>query len=67
MHTPGERHLQAGYDPQKPEIICHCWDGFGWVWSWEREKWLIDLQLSGGPPSPHDPSPSEPPFKIMRT
>jgi len=43
------------------DIYCE-WDGFVWVWDrWER-KWLIDLNKSGGPPSPHDESPSAPPF-----
>lgn len=47
-------------------IYCD-WEGFAWVWSFEKKSWLIDLEKSGGPPSIHEPSPSEPPFKVSRT
>lgn len=43
------------------DIFCD-WNGFAWVWDFEKKKWLIDLHKSGGPPSPHEESPSEPPF-----
>lgn len=40
-------------------------DGFCWVWNFGLKKWLIDLERSGGPPSPHEESPTEPPLTIV--
>ena len=38
-------------------------DGFIWAWDEEDKEWLIDLEESGGPPSPHQPSPKPPTWK----
>ena len=48
---------------RKTMVYCD-WDGFVWVWDFDSGEWLIDLEKSGGPPSPHDPSPSNPPFVV---
>jgi hypothetical protein len=48
----------------EPKITCD-WSGFSWVWNYEQQKWLIDVMESGGPPSPHEDSPTKPPFAVM--
>jgi len=46
------------------EVRCD-WDGFAWVWDFGSGKWLLDVLNSGGPPSPHEKSPQEPPYKVI--
>jgi len=46
----------------KAKIRCD-WDGFAWIWDAEK-GWLVDCMESGGPPSPHEPSPKDPPFSV---
>ena len=41
-------------------------NGFAWVWDFDQSKWLIDLEASGGPTSPHEPSPEEPPVAVTK-
>jgi hypothetical protein len=45
-------------------ITCD-WDGFTWVWDFTQCTWLIDLEKSGGPPSPHEPQPQPPPYAAI--
>ena len=43
------------------------WQGFVWFWSIDHGdcgEWIIDLERSGGPPSPHNPTPECPPLAI---
>jgi len=46
-----------------PNIRCN-WDGFAWIWDTEK-GWLVDCMESGGPPSPHEPPPQMPPFRVV--
>jgi len=46
------------------DVSC-TWDGFAWSWNFKEERWLIDIEESGGPPSPHEESPTQPPKFIL--
>jgi len=45
-------------------IYCD-WDGFTWLWDKSVNRWIIDCERSGGPPSIHEKSPSLPPFGVI--
>ena len=41
------------------------WEGFAWIWSFSKNCWLIDVEKSGGPPSLHEKSLTEPPYMLL--
>jgi hypothetical protein len=48
------------------EIAIYCdWMGFTWTWDFVEEQWRIDLEKSGGPPSPNEPMPLQPPCVVV--
>lgn len=35
-------------------------DNFMWLWDFNKKDWILDIERSGGPPSPHKPAPKKP-------
>lgn len=48
----------------KPKVIIN-YNGFVWTWDFRLHCWLIDIELSGGPPDPFQESIEEPPTSII--